>query len=104
MEGHSVIMAVSTLIGTMGVFSVTIALVVLGLLSQRLGAVTKMRPYYRWFYVAAGLTFASVIARLVYVGYQDERIVLAYTVTFALGSTLGLAVAWRYWNWLFGER
>ncbi|MBN2470443.1 MAG: hypothetical protein JXN59_06950 [Anaerolineae bacterium] len=98
------IMAVSALVGTMGVFSVTVALIVLGLLSQRLGAVTKMQPHYRWFYVAAGLTFVSVISRLVYVGYQDERIVLVYTSCFALGSTIGLAVAWRYWNWLFGER
>ena len=95
---------VATLAGTVGALGVMVALVVMGLLSQRLGAVTKMAPHYRWFYVAAGLSFVSVVSRLLYVGYQDERIVLAYTASLALATTLGLIVGWRYWNWLFGER
>lgn len=95
---------VSILAGTAGPLSVAIALVVLGLLSQRLGAVTKMPPHYRWFFVATGFVVMSIVSRLLYVGYPDERIVLVYTSTFAIGVTLGLIAAWRYWSWLFGER
>lgn len=92
------------LAGTLGPLGVAVALTVLGLLSQRLGMVTKIPPYYRWFYVATGFMVVSIVSRLMYVGYPDERIVLAYTTTFAIGATLGLIVAWRYWSWLFGER
>lgn len=65
---------------------------------------TKMPPYYRWFYVAAGLLGGSMIARLLSMGGATDILSLLYTVTFAIGVTIGLVVAWRYWNWLFSER
>ncbi|GAB4569771.1 MAG: hypothetical protein Kow0077_02820 [Anaerolineae bacterium] len=93
-----------TLAGAFGPAGVAVALVVLGLLSQRLGAVTKTPPYYRWFYVAAGLVGVSLISRILSIGAHDVGIEMVYTFSFALGVTIGLVVAWRYWNWLFGER
>ncbi len=93
------------LLSTVGPLSVTLALVVIGLLSQRLGAVTKMPPHYRWFYVAAVLTGSSVVVRLLGVSVRSQDILsLLYAALFALGVTLGVVVAWYYWSWLFGER
>jgi TPR repeat protein len=92
------------LIGAVGPAGVTCALVVLGLLSRRLGAVTRMPPHYRWLYVAASLSGLSALVRVVSSGHQDARLELIYALAFALGVTVGLAAAWHYWSWLFGER
>lgn len=97
-------LAVLASLGVVGPASVAVTLVVIGLLSQRLGAVTRTPPYYRWCYVAAGLVGMSTLGRLVSVGYVDERLTLLNNLLFALGVTLGLVIAWRYWSWLFGER
>jgi hypothetical protein len=96
--------ALSTMLSAVGPASVALALVVAGLLSKRLGAVTKMPPIYRWFYVAAGLLGGSVAARLLSIGGATEVLSLIYAATFAVGVTIGLVVAWRYWSWLFSER
>ena len=79
------------------------ALIVMGLLSQRLGAVTKMPPHYRWFYVAAGLLGVSTLIRLFALAEAYPAMGQLYAMTFALGITLAVGVAWRYWGWLFGE-
>lgn len=101
------------LLGLLGSISVAIALVVLGLLSKRLGSVTRTPPYYFWFYVAAGLMLVSIFARLVNLGHgsetaatliQDEILILLYAGLPAIAITLGLVVAWRYWSWLLAER
>jgi len=92
------------LFGALGPASVAVALVILGLLSQRLGAVTKTPPYYRWFYVAAGLVVSGVVFRLLTLGNGSDGLEMACALTFALGATIGVAVAWKYWSWLFGER
>lgn len=93
-----------TLLSAIGPISILFTLVVMGLLSQRLGAVTKMRPLYRWFYVAAAFLGVSTILRLLGMGGPDETLSLLYSVFFVTGVTLGVVVAWRYWSWLFGER
>ena len=96
--------AFTTLLSAAGPAAVGVALIVIGLLSQRLGAVTKMPPYYRLFFVAAGLLGGSTVIRLLSVGGPNEALSLLYALTFALGVTMGLVVAWRYWSWLFSER
>lgn len=90
-------------LGAVGPASLVISMIVMGLLSQRLGAVTKMPPYYRWFYVAAGLLGISTLLRLSALAEVYPLLAQLYTVTFALGLTLSVGVAWRYWGWLFGE-
>ncbi len=92
------------LLSALGPISVCLALVIMGMLSQRLGSVIKMPAYYRWFFVAAGLTGVSAAARLLAVSEITDTLALVCTLTFALGVTLGVVVAWRYWSWLFGER
>jgi hypothetical protein len=63
-------------------------LVILGLLSRRLGRVTRTAPFYRGLYVAAALMSISALARLVNLGRgtvaavalrQDIGLVIIYT-------------------------
>lgn len=97
--------ALLALLSATGPAAVGAGLVIVGLLSQRLGAVTKMPGYYRWFYVAAALVGASSVTRVLGASVgPDEGLALFCMATFALGVTIGVVVAWRYWSWLFGER
>jgi hypothetical protein len=103
----------SGLFGLLGLCSLGVALLVMGLLSKRLGSVTRAPRYYLGFYVAALIMAVSVIARLVNIGRgvaaiavlsRDFGWVLLYNGLPALAVTLGLYVAWRYWSWLLAER
>lgn len=97
--------AILSLLSAFGPLAVALALLVVGLLSQRLGAVTKMPRYYYGLFVAAALVGVSAVARLLAVPAADqESLGLLYAATFAAGVTLGVVVAWRYWSWLFSER
>lgn len=101
------------LLGLLGGIAIATALVVLGLLSKRLGSVTRTPPYYVWLYVAAGLMLVSILTRLVHLGQgpevavtliEDKVSVLLYAGLPAIAITLGVVVAWRYWSWLLAER
>jgi hypothetical protein len=97
-----------TLFGLCGPASILIALVVLALLSQRLGAVTKRAPLYRWLFVSVALVGVSIIGRAInaVAPTSDPAYVTAmlYDVLFVLGLGLAVVVAWRYWSWLLHER
>jgi hypothetical protein len=100
---------VLTLMGLCGPASIIVALIVLALLSQRLGAVTKRSPLYRWFFVSVVLIGISVIARLVNLGAtealgRDVLIVMLDDLSLAIGLSLAVVVAWRYWSWLLSEQ
>jgi len=101
------------LFGLLGLISIGVALLVMGLLSKRLGSVTRAPRYYFGCYVAALMIAVSVLARLLNVGRGVEAVaelnrdlgwVLLYNGLPALAITLGLFVAWRYWSWLLAER
>ncbi|MBI3359674.1 MAG: hypothetical protein HY023_01015 [Chloroflexi bacterium] len=101
--------------GALGLGAIVYMLVIFGMLSHRLGAVIKMPPHYRWFYVSAGLAGLALLAYLAGVSLSVERASSAvtraadlllswYHLPLALGLTLSLGVAWRYWSWLLRER
>jgi hypothetical protein len=101
------------LIGLMGPLSVAILFGLMGRLSKKLGTVTQAAPYYHLFYIASALTIMSLGARLwnIIRGVRidlsvDDHIlwVLLYNGLPALGVTLGIVAAWRYWSWLLAER
>lgn len=103
----------STSLEVVGLLAVTVMLVVMGLLSRRLGRVTRAAPYFLGFYLAAGLVLVGGLARfapLLDVVEPGARLthnvlwVLLYNGTPALGVTIGAIVAWRYWSWLLAER
>jgi hypothetical protein len=105
------------ILGSLGVFSLLYALVTLAQFSRKLGAVTKMRPFYRGYYAAAGLVGLALVMRLVRTSVflaspQSMSPVLEeplfyfflYHLPLALGTTLGVALTWHYWSWLLKER
>lgn len=101
------------LIGMLGSVSLLIMLLVLGLLSRRLGSVTRTKPYYIWFFVGAALLGISGLLQMLNAGGhiqisgENEREIvrlIIYTGLPALGVTVGVVVAWRYWSWLLAER
>lgn len=92
------------LLGLIGPASIIVALVVLALLSERLGAVTKRAPIYRWFFVSVALIGISIVARLIAPDALDYRAALLYDIPLAVGLTLAVVIAWRYWSWLLSER
>lgn len=98
-----------------GLAAIIYMLVIFGMLSNRLGAVIKMPPHYRWFYVGAGLAALALLAYLAGVSLSAEAaspalaraaaaLLLWYHLPLALGLTLSLSVAWRYWSWLLREQ
>ncbi|MEP7284875.1 MAG: hypothetical protein ABI947_03805 [Chloroflexota bacterium] len=92
-----------------GPVSIIIALLVLALLSQRLGAVTRHSPLYRWFYVSVALVAISLGWRLLGMiapeqFNHDAQSALVYDAPLAVGLLIAVVVAWRYWSWLLSER
>jgi hypothetical protein len=91
-----------------GPVSIGIALVVLALLSQRLGAVTKRPPLYRWYFLSVAIIGVAIILRIVNLSAPDidydNMTTLLYDVALVIGLSLAVIIAWRYWGWLLSER
>ncbi|NOK86214.1 MAG: hypothetical protein GFH27_549411n44 [Chloroflexi bacterium AL-W] len=92
-----------------GLAGISVLLVVMGLLSHRLGRVTRAKRYYVGFFLGALLVAISAVVRL----WQPPEAVdltesvlwlLLYHGAPAIGLTLGVVTAWRYWSWLLAER
>ncbi|GAB4520253.1 MAG: hypothetical protein OHK0046_30230 [Anaerolineae bacterium] len=105
--------AFSELLAIFGIAVIGLVLVLLGILSYRLGRVTRAQAYYRWFYVAAVFVEIGVAARILNFSGRLASIdglndnigwVLLYFGAPAFGVTVGTVVAWRYWSWLLAER
>lgn len=101
------------LLGLLGPVAITVALVVMGLLSKRFGSVTRTPRYYVGFFVAAGLMAVSILGRLLTIGRgqsttmelnHDPIWVFLYIGLPAVALTLSIVIAWRYWSWLLAER
>ena len=101
------------LVGVLGPLSIAVLFVILGLLSRRLGRVTRTPPYYLGLHLAAALMGISALARLVNLGRgsaeavalrQEIVYIIALTGLPALSVTIGVFVIWRYWSWLLAER
>ncbi|HFD39551.1 MAG TPA: hypothetical protein ENJ31_06850 [Anaerolineae bacterium] len=108
---------VSGILGAAGLGSLAIMLLILARFGHKLGAVTKMKPYYRGYYAAIGLVAAAFVTRFIRVSVfwappdmipavlNDPIFYLAaYHLPLALGLSIGLFVTWRYWSWLLKER
>jgi hypothetical protein len=105
-----------TPLGVIGLAAVAYMLYILADLSRRLGAVTKMPAYYRGFYVAMGLLMISILARVTLnsvvlapdlsTGIVSTPLfsLVAYHIPFVLAMVISVALAWRYWIWLFKEK
>lgn len=101
-------MDLTALLALLEPLSIGITLVVLGLLSKKLGAQTQAKPYYLGFYAAALMVGISTGAQVldVLVGVADDGAlwVIIADVFPAAAVTIGVVFAWRYWSWLLAER
>ena len=103
-------MFVGGLFASMGLLSIAVALVVLGLLSRRLGQVTRAPRYYLGFWLSAALLLVSLGYRLLNLFQShiplpdDAGAVILYIGLPAFALTISLIIAWRYWSWLLAER
>jgi len=85
-------------------------------LSRKLGAVTKMKPHYRWLYVALALILVSLACEWVVLMLRTAPqtapglllsewfYLLGHTVPLLVAAVLALIIVLRYWGWLFRER
>lgn len=90
-----------------GLLAVIYLLYILATLSRRLGQVTKMRPYYRGFYVAMVLiTVAMIVSVLPRPEAEADQmaVFLIHYLSLIAGGLISLAIAYRYWSWLLRER
>jgi hypothetical protein len=84
-------------------------------LSRRLGAVTKMKLYYRWLYVALGLVIVSAVSEWIVLSLRplpqtapnlflsEWFYLLGHSVPLVVAAMLALIIVLRYWGWLFRE-
>lgn len=104
---------VFTLLSTAAPLALIIMLWVMAQISRRFGEVTHRPPLYRGFYVAMALMLFPLVVRLLAIGLADDARkdlggnsveALFHDLPLALGVTLGVIVAWRYWGWLVYAR
>jgi hypothetical protein len=108
---------VGAILGSVGIISLIYGLLVLAQFGRKLGAVTKMRAYYRGYYAAAGCLGLALVVRFIRASVfwaPPETIstalnaplfyLLLYHLPLALGLSVGLAITWHYWSWLLKER
>ncbi len=103
-----------------GLAGVLYAVLILMVLSKKLGEVARMRPYYRLFYLATALIALAIASRVFralealtsllgpeappWLHQSQLFYTLTYYIPLALGVTISLAVIWQYWGWLVKER
>ena len=85
------------------------------ILSRKLGTVTKMKPYYRWLYVALALVLVSLVCEWIVLTLRivpqaapdlllsEGLYLIGHTVPLFVAAVLALVVVLRYWGWLFRE-
>jgi hypothetical protein len=108
---------VGAIIGSLGLIALLYALLILAQFSRKLGAVTKMRPIYKGYYVAVGLIGLALVMRFLRASvfwappntippsWNDPAFYLfLYHLPLAIGLSLSLGITWHYWNWLLKER
>jgi len=103
-------------LGVIALAAVMYMLYIFANLSRRLGEVTKMRRYYRGFYAAMGFLAVPILARILFISIAfspnttkniiDSALfaLVLYHIPLVIGVAISVAIAWRYWSWLFKEK
>ena len=108
---------ISAILSSVGMAAMVYALIILAQFGRKLGAVTKMRPFYKGYYVAiafVGLAFVLRLVRASVFWAPTDEIprwlsdplfyLLLHHLPLAIGMSLSLGITWHYWNWLLKER
>jgi hypothetical protein len=111
-----VIEILTTPLGPVSLVAVIYATIIYLGLSRKLGAVTKMRPYYRLFLVSLGFLCVALTAYVVrnaaYLNgeaYAEWLLSPTFGLVFFhlplfIGVSLNGGLIWRYWSWLLTEK
>ncbi|MGD8623288.1 MAG: hypothetical protein PVF47_00120 [Anaerolineae bacterium] len=108
---------IGAILGSLGLISLISALLIMAQFGRKLGAVTKQRPFYQGYYVAAACLGLALLARFIRASvFQappeatpallNEPIfyLFVYHLPLAIGLSGGLVITWHYWSWLLKER
>ena len=108
---------IGAILGSVGLASLVYALFILAQFGRKLGAVTKMKPYYKGYYVAGSLVSVALVVRFVRASVfwaprgsipsllnSSIFYLFLYHLPLAIGLCLGLLITWHYWSWLLKER
>ncbi len=105
-----------TVLSPLGTISLIVLFFILARLSEKLGAVTKMAPHYRWFWVGQGFLVIALLSQLLRISVSPAKqasyfwldtpalYLITYHLPMVIGVTISLVVTWRYWSWLLTER
>lgn len=101
------------LLGSAGLIAlVYVIFFLLIVINQKLGAMTKMKPYYRWLYVTAYGIVIAFLTRLLRTSVllapekapsllnSQVFYVAVYHIPLSVGMTIALMVMIKYWGWL----
>ncbi len=104
------------ILSSIGLASLIFILAILAQFGRKLGAVTKMRPVYRGYYVALGCAGLALVTRLIRTSVfwappqatpsalnSPIFYLLLYHLPLAIGLSLALGITWYYWSWLLKE-
>jgi hypothetical protein len=107
----------AAILGSLAPAALIYALIILAQFGRKLGAVTKMRPFYRGYYLAVGCVGLALVAHFIRASVfwapphtippllNEPLFYLAlYHLPLAIGMSLGLGITWHYWKWLLKER
>lgn len=101
--------------GPIGLLGLIYATFLYANLSRRLGAVTKMPPYYRGFAVATALLSVALVSHVerkaaFLSGDATASFLLSpwygllfFHMPLFLGILIDVVLVWRYWSWLLKE-
>lgn len=104
-----------SILGTVGTLSVIILFFVLARLSERFGAVVKMRPLYRYYYLSLLLALVSATTHILTAKADSIATdnpswltnlwfpLLAYHLPLTIAVSIAMYVTWHYWSWLITE-
>jgi len=108
---------IGAIVSSIALVAIIYALVILAQFGRKLGAVTKMRPLYKGYYVAMGLTGLALIMHFVrasvfWAPAQSTPVALnapavyliLYHLPLVIGLSLALGITWYYWSWLLKEQ
>ena len=100
------------LLGSLGLVALAYITFFLLTVNQKLGVMTKMKPYYRWLYLAAFFIVVALLIRFLrtsvfWAPQQAPQLltsnlfyVALYYVPLSVGMTIILMVTVKYWGWL----
>jgi len=108
---------ITAILGSIGLGSIILVLVILARFGHKLGAVTRMRPLYYGYYVAIACLCLALLVHLIRASVFWAPVetvpslltdpifyLLLHHLPMAVALSVSLGVTWHYWSWLLKEQ